>query len=189
MGLGARMTPTKPILKFLAAAVMPALYLAFVVTDHYEVWDRVRGLNDVKAVAARMSISYAEAKRQYWPRDKEWEPTLALITRYTKFQLPQGRTPVMIARYKAVASAQIEIPGGENAEWTAPTTPLVLLYSDPPKNEDTVIVGDIGDLFVWIDKSKSDFRFLIQNVLLGIFSITLGVLIWAVEHATKSKSA
>jgi len=38
------------------------------------------------------------------------------------------------------------------------------------------------------DKSKSDFRFLVQNVLLGIFSITLGVLIWAIEHR-KSGSA
>jgi hypothetical protein len=176
----------KPILKFLAAAVMPSLYLAFIITDHYEAWDRVRGLNEVKIVAARMNVSYAEAKRQYWPSDKEWIPTLALITRYTKAQLPQGKSPVMIARYKAVASAKIDITPGSSAEWTAPTTPLVLLYRDPPLSmDDAVIVGDIGDLSVWIDKSKSDFRFLIQNVLLGVFSIALAVLIWSVEHRSK----
>jgi hypothetical protein len=167
---------------------MPAVYLIFVITDHYEVWDEIRGLNEVKAVAARMNISYAEEKRQYWPSDKEWKPTLALITRYTNAQLPRGKSPVMIARYKAVASAKIDITPGAFAEWTAPTTPLVLLYRDPPLSMgDAVVVGDIGDLFIWIDKSRSDFRFLIQNVLLGIFSLSLGVLIWTVEHRTKKE--
>jgi hypothetical protein len=32
----------KPIAKFIAAAVMPALYLAFVVADHYDTFDKMR---------------------------------------------------------------------------------------------------------------------------------------------------
>jgi hypothetical protein len=178
----------KRILKFIAAAIMPAFYLTFVIADHYGIWDEMRGLNEVKAVAARMSVSYAEAKRQYWPSDKEWKPTLALIARYTDTKLPPGKSPLMIARYKAVASANIEIAPGKYAEWTAPATPLVLVYRDPPQSfDDAVVVGTIGDLPMWIDKSKNDFRFLIQNVLLGLFSLSLGILIWTVEHRAKKE--
>lgn len=94
----------------------------------------------------------------------------------------------MIARFSAVASAKIDLAPGKFAEWTAPTTPLVLLYREAPLSwDDTLVVGDIGDLPIWIDKSKSDFRFLIQNVLLGVFSLSLGILIWTIEQATKDQ--
>ncbi len=177
----------KHVLKFISAGIMPVLYLAFVATEHYGFWDRVRGLDDVRLVAQRMNISYAYAKRQYRPGDPEWKPTLGLIKRYTKAELPRDRQPVLIARYKAVTSAMVETAPGITAEWTAPTTPIYLAYAElPAKTNDVVQVGDINDLFLWIDKSKSDFRFLMQNVLLGIFSLTLGLMIWGIEHRERS---
>lgn len=179
----------KHLLKFISAGIMPVLYLAFVATEHYGFWDRVRGLDDVRVVAQRMNISYAYAKRQYRPTDPQWQPTLDLIKKYTKAELPRDRTPVLIGRWKAVTSAMIETGPGITAEWTAPTTPIYLGYVDQPtKPSDIVQVGDINDLFLWIDKSKSDFRFLIQNVLLGIFSLTLGIMIWGIEHREKLSS-
>jgi hypothetical protein len=179
----------KPVAKFVAAAVMPALYLLFVVADHYDVFDKLRGLDKVQTVASRMNTSYADVKRQYRPRDPEWTPTLALIRKYTKAEMPSNRDPVLLARYTAIVSAKAEIEPGKFAEWTAPTTPLLIFYSDPPSRfNDYVAVGEIGDLFSWIEKSKADFRFMIQNVLLGIFSITLGVLIWAIEHREHKRS-
>ncbi len=181
-------TTAKPALKFIAAAIMPSLYLMFIITDHYEIWDSIRGLNKVKAVAARMNLSYTEAKRQYRPGDDEWKPTIALIERYSKAELPRGRQPIVLARLQAVASAKAEVGPGKFAEWTAPTTPLLFLYSESPLSwNDTMVVGDIGDLFVWIEKSKSDFRFYVQNVLLGVFSVTLGALIWGIEHRERSQ--
>jgi hypothetical protein len=184
----------KPILKFVAAAIMPAIYLAFVITDHYDVWDEVRGLNDVKVVAARMNTSYEEVQRQYRPSDKEWKATVDLIKKYTKSQLPPGREPLVVMRYGAITSAKLDLGYGKFAEWTAPTTPLALLYHEFPtpgsiKPEDIVIVGQIGDLFAWIDKSKTDFRFFVQNVLLGIFSLTLAILIWGIEHRERKTAA
>lgn len=177
------MKHTKHILKFISAAIMPVLYLAFVVSEHYGFWDWVRGLDQVRVVAQRMNTSYADAKRQYRPGDPEFEPTLDLIEKYTKAELKRDRQPVLIARYKAVASAVIDTGQGMTAEWTAPTTPVYLGYVDnPAQTSDVVQVGDINDLFVWIDQSRNDFRFLIQNVLLAVFSLTLGVLIWSIEH-------
>jgi hypothetical protein len=49
----------------------------------------------------------------------------------------------------------------------------------PP--EDYRIVGTIGDLRAWIIRSKDDFRFVMQDILLAVLSITLGAIIWVTE--------
>jgi hypothetical protein len=70
----------KRALEFVSAVVFPVLYLGFVVTEHYGLWDEVRGLNSVKKVAAQMDTSYdPNAQRQFRPGDEGWKPTLTLI--------------------------------------------------------------------------------------------------------------
>ena len=176
------LTQAKPWLKLVAVTIMPSLFLAFTVSEHYGLWDRVRGLNDVREVTRRMNTSYADEKRVYRKSDKEFGPTLALIRKYSSARIPSDREVLLIARYRAVVSYQESLSNGQVAEWTAPTTPLLLLYADPPGNGDVIQVGAIGDLYSWIEQSKSDFKFYVQSILLGVFSLVLGFLVWAVEH-------
>lgn len=75
------------------------------------------------------------------------------------------------------------------AEWTAPSTPLALLYRDWPGNEvpreDYRIIGTIGNLREWISKAKDDRRFLVQDVFLGTFTPLLGFGLFLIEWKTE----
>lgn len=76
-------------------------------------------------------------------------------------------------------SSKIDLGDGRMAEWTAPTTPIYLLYHDlPAEKGDAVQVGNIEDLHNWVERSKSDFRFYVQDIFLGLFSFALGAFIW-----------
>jgi hypothetical protein len=85
----------------------------------------------------------------------------------------------------AVLSRKTDLDQGRIAEWTAPSTLIALLYKDWPGQdvppEDYRIVGTIGDLRAWIIRSKDDFRFVMQDILLAVLSITLGAIIWVTE--------
>jgi len=107
----------RKFLEFIRAVGLPILYLAFVVTEHYGFWDEIRGLNDVKTVAAQMNTSYdTQAQRKFRPQDKAWKPTLALIRRFSRAQLPKGREPILIARYSAILSGKVDLGNGQFAE-------------------------------------------------------------------------
>ena len=169
------------MLEFLSAAFIPFLYLTFVITEHYDVWDGPRGLDAVKRVASQMDTSYdPNVQRQFRATDPGFQETLDLIRKYTTASLQPGREPIAIVRYVAVASGKTDLGNGKFAEWTAPTTPLILLYTEPPvaTSNDFIVVGSIGDLHTWIERSKTDFRFFVQDVFLTLFSLVLGVLIW-----------
>jgi hypothetical protein len=61
--------------------------------------------------------------------------------------LPAGQEPKAIARYRAVLSGEEPI-GGAIAEWTAPSTPIVLIYGTGKvleKGDGAIVVGNIGD--------------------------------------------
>lgn len=168
------------------AVVWPLLYLSFVVTEHYGLWDSLRGLNAVKEVAAHMDTSYdPSVQRQYRPGDKGYSETLSLIERYTNAVLLKGRKPVMICRYVAVLSGKADLGNGKTAEWTAPSTPLIVLYHELPANPQEIVqVGTIGDLHLWIERSKADFRFFVQDIFLGVFSVALGASLWFAHRRT-----
>ena len=74
--------------------VLPVVYVGFVIGDRAGLWDRLRGLDEVERVAARLETSYAtNVVRQIKPEDKAWRPLLSLIQRYTC-----GFRPILIAR-------------------------------------------------------------------------------------------
>src|SRR5216683_4674764 len=183
----------KSLLKFAAAVFLPLVTIVFVVSEHVGWWDRYLGLTDVLEAAARLETSYAEGVRRIViPGDPAWVPVLDLIRRYSSVKLPPGREPRALARFVAVASAKIDTGLGNIAEWTAPSTPIALLYQDWPGNtippSDYRIVGTIGDLRAWVDKRRADVHFLGRDILLSVTSVVIGLVIWLVEHSPPSST-
>src|SRR3989338_7615145 len=123
----------KSLLRFLAAVCLPLVVIFFVVSEHAGWWDRYLGLDDVLEAAGRFETSYAEdVRRVITPSDAAWVPVVDLIYSYSPAELPTDRQPRILARFPAVASAKAELGAGRIAEWTAPSTPIVLLYKDWP---------------------------------------------------------
>jgi hypothetical protein len=168
--------------------------IAFVFSEHLGWWDRYLGLTDVLEAAARFETSYSDGvKRVVVPGDSAWPPVLDRIRRYSPAQLPSGREPRVLARFIAVASAKIDAGPGNIAEWTAPSTPIALLYRDWPGNtippSDYRVVGTIGDLRAWVDKRRADLHFLGRDILISFTSVMVGLMIWLLEHASRGQQA
>ncbi len=167
----------KSILRWLGVAVS-ALSVIFAILTYFGVWNSLRGDNLLLGVAARFDSSYTkDAGQPVRPGDEEWPALMRVITEYTHAQLPTDKTPRVFARAVAVTSAASE---GARAEWTAPTTPILLLYKDwpgrgPVTPADYRTVGTIGDLHDWIRRDEADFDFLVRIILFGILSRCVGV--------------
>lgn len=77
------------------------------------------------------------------------------------------------------------------SEWTAPSTPLFLIYRDWPGNdvpkEDYRVIDTIGDLRDWISKAKDYRRFLVQDVFLGTFTPLLGFALFLIDWKTETR--
>jgi hypothetical protein len=167
--------------------VLPLCYLAFLVADRTGVWDRLSGLDLVEGASANFDLSYApDASIPVRVGDKEWEPLLKLAYRYSNAQFPTDKQPLLFARSVAVSSGRTPSEGTVLAEWTAPSTPLLLLYHDWPGHgeiqpADYRVVGTIGDLREWISKAKDSRRFWVQDVFLGTFTPLLGFALFLID--------
>jgi hypothetical protein len=176
--------------KFASAVILPVLILGFVISERTGFWDRYFGLNHVLEFATRLETSYAEGvDRQLRPGQPGWDAMLTLIRRYSPAQLPTNREPKLLGRSVAVTSAKLDLDGGKFAEWTAPSTPIILIYIEWPGQivtpADYRVVGTIGDIRTWVDKRRSDFHFLTRDILLSMAGIVVGVILWLSEHRPK----
>lgn len=127
------MSKTKFRLKAIAL-VTPLLYLGLLIADRQGVWSCWRGLDRVEAVAARFEQSYApDASHPVSAGDPEWEPLISMIYQYSNANFPKDKQPQVVARSQATAAGQLRADDGTLiAEWTAPSTPIVLLYRKWP---------------------------------------------------------
>ncbi len=156
---------------FSAASVL------FAISVYCGFWDWWRGDNLVAEVAARFDKSYAaNASWPVKPGDKEWVPLIRIIEKYSHADLPKDKQPRVFARMRALTAAKDDATG---AEWTAPTTPTMLLYKDWPghgdvPSEDSRIVGTIEDLHNWIRTDKADFDYLVRTIIFGLLSVCVG---------------
>lgn len=174
----------------LRAAVLPAMVLLVVLSEHHGIIDHWRGLDRVKAVADNFNLSYAaDASTPVYPQDAAWKPLIALIKRYSAAKLRTDKQPQTIARFKASLSTQEPIGGGKISEWTSPSTPFVVFYRHWPNNtgqrippEDFTIVGTIGDLQNWIAQSRNDFYFVLHDIVLGFITLAVGYSLWHMNH-------
>ncbi|MFA6171467.1 MAG: hypothetical protein WCW77_02945 [Patescibacteria group bacterium] len=162
--------------------VLSILALLFSMSEHYGVWDRLRGTNYLLDVYARLETSYADVDRIIYPYDPAWKPLLHLIYRYSSADFPKEREPKCIGRGQATAAFKQDLGKGKMTEWTAPSTPFVILYKEWPvvgavNPEDYRIVGSIGDLKNWIQQDKNEFNFKIHNIFFGVLSIAVACLL------------
>jgi len=171
--------------------ILPVLYLGFLIPDRFGVWDRLSGLSLVEDVAAKYQISYAADAPVIRVGYREWKPLLCLIKRYSAVKkFPTDKEPRMIVRYVGVGAVRVPAEGPILAEWTPPSTPILVVFRDSPDangtfpKEDAVILGTIGDLQDWILRAKDYRRFLVQDVFLGIFGPLLGLAIFLIDWKT-----
>jgi hypothetical protein len=170
--------------------VLPLCILLMAVAEHTGMHDRWRGLDLVEKASDSFNHSYGiEPSKPIYPEDPEWAPTLGLIEEYSRYKLRTDRQPATIARQQAKLS--VKEPNAD-LDWTAPSTPLVVLYRHWPGNsgeviprDEVTIVGSIGDLQNWIARSKAEFHFRVNNIILGLMSAALGL--WLVIHEATSE--
>lgn len=169
---------TKRWIELAVSVLLPIGSLAAIALEHYGVFDRWRGLDRVEEVADRFAHSYTpDASMPVYPQDAAWQPTIELIEKYSKAKLRTDKQPQTIARLRATLSTK----DADGFEWTSPSTPFIVFYRHWPGNsgrpipqDDFTIVGTIGELQSWIAQSKSDFHFLIDDVLLTLLAALLG---------------
>lgn len=170
-------------------ATLPLLYLGFVSLDRSGMIDRMRGLDKVEAFVSNIETSYRTGvRRQSRPSDPEWSALLKLIRKYSTADFPREREPKVIARGVALASNKVDLAGGEVAEWTSPGTPVIEIYVDwpvpgqPVSEKDFSVIGTIGDFRPWLDKSRGDLRFIVQDGFLASFTVLVGLFIWFLDR-------
>jgi hypothetical protein len=169
--------------------ILPFLYTAFIITDRYGLWDELSGLDLVEGVSARFDLSYADnASLPVRVGDREWWPLLKIIRNYSGVKLRADKEPRVIARFRASFSTRTPREGPIYSEWTAPSTPIAVIYQDWPTNsgkgvpqQQWQIIGTIGDLKDWIAKVKDSRRFLVEDIFLGTFGPALAILIFLLE--------
>jgi hypothetical protein len=165
-----------------SAVLIPALGLGFIITERTGLWDRWLGLTEVEKIAVRFETSYAEnVDRQVGPDEPGWQPVMRLIRRYSGVVIPAHQDPRALVRYQAILSGKVDLGSGHIAEWTAPSTPIAIIFKEPGlpiKNGDVLPVGTIADLRGWANRCRADLKFLISDVLLGLTTIGLGFLLW-----------
>lgn len=161
-----------------AGSILALLILIF---EYLGGLDRLLNIPLLDGVAIRFEQSYGrEAARPIRPSDKEWAPTIKLIMEHTRTNLPRDRQPLVIARSVAVLSAQEPIGNGQIAQWTAPSTPILVLYKRWPGNsvgpEDYRVVGTIGDLRSWIADYREKWKFYVNDLLFAILGLITAAL-------------
>ena len=169
-----------------------ALYLAFIILEKWGYWDQLRGLDVCQQVADRFERSVGpDDAVPVRVGDREFEPVVNMIRKYSSTKIPSNRELHVIARLQAkVYDAQ---PIGDNvlAQWTSPATPIAVMYYDWPNRrfpngtiprDEVDIVGTLGNFHEWIARSREDFHFLIVDLLLvGFVPLAVGLYEYIVE--------
>jgi hypothetical protein len=166
------------------------LSVAFAVVSYKTQWDWWLRDDLVEKLAERFDLSYSNgAASPVGPDDPEWVPLLRLIKHYSphRDELPKDREPKVFARAQAITSAKTAA-----GEWTAPSTPIVLLYRKWPDpgsgdfkfGQDAFPVGTIGDLHDWVRRDRADFDFYWRTIIFGLLSMCAGLALALADTTT-----
>jgi hypothetical protein len=175
------------------------LYLAFILPEKKGYWDHVMGLDSVREVADRFERSVGpDDAVPVRAGDKEFNAVVTLIKKYSLTKLAVDKTPQVVARMQAkVYDAQPLGQNGKLAQWTSPATPIAVMYFDWPNvrfpsgavpDSEYAIVGTLGDLHEWINRSHEDLHFEVVDLLLvGFVPLMVGLYEYLVELRYEKK--
>ena len=175
----------KSTVRWLGVGVTAATFVFSLLTS-WGFWNDWRGDNSLLEAAARFDKSYTtDAGSPVRPSDQAWLPLIRVIRKYSHADLPTDREPLVFARSKAIISAKDDNSG---TEWTAPTTPIVLIYKEWPghgdvSRDDWRIVGTLEDLHNWIRNDEADFDFRVRTYIFNILTLCVGVFLALPEKA------
>jgi hypothetical protein len=165
-----------------AGVALSAAAVVFAALSYSGTWSYLRGDDLITSVADRFDLSYApDASKPVRAGDPEWRPLMRVVNTYTRAILRRDKPPVVFARLQAITSGKMEVEGTLIGEWTAPTTPILLLYrkwpapgTGPIPKEDAILVGTLGDLHEWIRRDQADFDFFWRTLIFGSLSVCVG---------------
>jgi hypothetical protein len=174
-------------LKFIVAVLIPFLFIVFAISERFGLWDHLLGLDKVILVAKNFETSYAvDACKPIRSNDSAWHPLMRLIKMYSTAKLPVNEQPKVFARFVAVSSAETMAGNKIMAEWTAPSTPISLIYVNWPGNtvppDKYRIVGTVGDIREWVERYRKDFHLLVLDVFLSLVLVLVSFILWKQEE-------
>ena len=176
------------------------LYLGFIIPENKGYWDHVTGLDSAREVADRFERSVGpDDAVPVRAGEKDFEPVIALIRKYSSTKLVKGKPPQVVARMQAtVYDAKPLGPGGKLAQWTSPATPILVYYYDWPNvrfpggtipDDEYSVVGTLGDLHDWINRAHEDLHFEVVDLLLvGLVPLMVGLYEYLVELRNEEKN-
>lgn len=169
--------------------LVAVLAIAFTALNHSGFIDHLRGLDSAGEVASRYDLSYGQGSAgPIYESDPAWPALIRLTYKYSKADLPRDRKPVVMVRDVALQSAidrNVERLGSPvRAQWTAPTTPIFLVYrmwpspgGPPISSQDVRVIGTIADLHDWIRKDSDDFRFMVTDIAFALLTLWFAAMI------------
>jgi len=181
----------KSTVRWLGVAVTAATFVFSLLTS-WGFWNEWRGDNSLLEVAARFDKSFTtDASSPVRPSDPAWLPLMRVIRKYSHADLPTDREPLVFARSKAILSAKDNDSG---TEWTAPTTPIVLIYKEWPGHGDVPrgdwrTVGTIEDLHNWIRNDEADFDFRVRTYIFNVLTLCVGVFLALPEKPKRPRNS
>lgn len=172
----------------LVTIAVPLIILLYSVGEHFGFIDRFLGNDDVMGIYERFNTSYDPSiDRKVGSDEPGWARAMTLIRKHSAAKIEFIDEKMILARSVATVSGKVDLPNGKYAEWTAPSTPLLLVNSEGEKmdgfvSEDVQIVGSIGDLKLWVEQDQLSRRFLFQDIFSPLAAAILAIILWKIEH-------
>ena len=171
--------------------VLPILVVLTVIAEHCATFDWLQGLDQVAKVADRFDHTNApDANVPVYPNDAEWKPMIEFIKKFSTVKLRADKQPLTIARKQTSAWTS----EGDFDKSVAPSAPIFVFYrhwsygeGTHKDEEDHTEIGTVGDLHNWIERSKTNRHFLINDVLLALMPIILSFWLWRINYSHRHK--
>lgn len=180
----------KLLLSISTTVLIPVVAIGFIVVERVGLVDSIAGLDGVEEVAGRMESSYQPGvDRRIGPDERAWPAIRSLIDKYSTAELPSNQEPTALARFVAIASGSVQVGPDQFAEWTAPTTPIALIYGPIDGSlqaSDVVVVGDIGDLRDWMERRRADIRFWFLDIVIALLLVFLSASVVFAQYKSRT---
>jgi hypothetical protein len=180
------------------ASVVGVLSFAYAIADYFGVTDKLSGREVAFLGLTRLSSTKGFPEVIIFSDEKEFLPVLKFILDNTKDQqtldlIKQGKSPSAIVRL----GGTISVPGAGDANvdydprFVLDSSPIFVGYhyhrdgaekGIPDEKRIGRPVGNLRELKMWIDNSKTRERFLVSSILIGILSLLVVGMEWRAKE-------